>query len=123
MRATHPRAGRLHEAYAKDTSFLKTVLLTLLLALITCILMAPPNFADAQEATVSPQPGNNCAAGDKIDGSTAEQARAKLEAAGYTDITGLEKGCDNVWHAQARSGGNAVNVMVAPDGSVNQETN
>src|SRR3569623_1031336 len=63
MRATtQPRTGRLHAAYAKDTMFLKTVLLTLLLALITCILMAPPNTADAQEATVSPQPGNNCAA-------------------------------------------------------------
>jgi hypothetical protein len=78
--------------------------------------------ASAQNATVSPQPGNNCAATDKIDGSTAEQAKAKLEASGYTDITGLNKGCDNVWHAQARNGGNPVNVMVAPDGSVNQET-
>jgi len=124
MRATtHPKAGRLHEAYAKDTMFLKTVLLALLLALITCILMAPPETADAQEATVSPQPGNNCAATDKIDGSTAEQAKAKLEAAGYTNITGLNKGCDNVWHAQASNGGNPVNVMVSPDGTVNQETN
>jgi hypothetical protein len=122
MRATHSKLGPLHEAYAKDTTFLKTVLLTLLLALLTCILMAPPNTADAQNATVS-QPGNNCAAGDKIDGSTAEQAKAKLEAAGYTNITGLEKGCDNVWHAQAQNAGNPVNVMVAPDGSVNQETN
>jgi GrpB-like predicted nucleotidyltransferase (UPF0157 family) len=76
----------------------------------------------AQDATVS-QPTNNCAAGEKIDGSTAEQAKQKLEAAGYTDVTGLNKGCDNVWHAQAQSSGNPVNVMVAPDGSVNQETN
>jgi hypothetical protein len=122
MRATtQPRVGRLHAAYAKDTMFLKTVLLALLLALITCVLMAPPKTADAQEAT--PQTGNNCAAGDKIDGSTAEQAKAKLEAAGYTDITGLNKGCDNVWHAQARNGGNPVNVMVTPDGTINQETN
>lgn len=120
---TQPRTGRLHAAYAKDTMFLKTVLLALLLALLTCVLMAPPKTADAQTATVSPQSGNNCAATDKIDSSTAEQAKAKLEAAGYTDITGLNKGCDNVWHAQARNGGNPVNVMVAPDGSVNQETN
>jgi hypothetical protein len=77
----------------------------------------------AQNATVSPQPGNNCAPTDKIDGSTAEQAKQKLEAAGYTGITGLNKGCDNVWHAQAMTSGKAVNVMVAPDGSVNQETN
>ena len=122
MRALYARPTPVRPAYARDTLFLKTVLLALLLALITVVLMAPPNYADAQEATVTPQPGNNCAASDQIDGSTAEQAKAKLEAAGYSDITGLEKGCDNVWHAQARSGGNAVNVMVAPDGSVNQET-
>ena len=95
---------------------------TVLAALIAAAAFATP--ALAQNATVSPQPGNNCAASDKIDGSTAEQARQKLEAAGYTDVTGLNKGCDNVWHAQARgSGGAQVNVMVAPDGSVNQETN
>ncbi len=111
----------MRPAYAKDTIFLKTVLLAIVLALITVVLMAPPNRAGAQE-TVS-QPTNNCAAGDKIDGSTAEQAQQKLQAAGYTGITGLTKGCDNVWHAQAMTGGKAVNVMVAPDGSVNQETN
>ena len=94
-----------------------TALVTLLAA--TLAFTAP---ALAQNATVG-QPNNNCAAGEKIDGSTAEQARQKLEAAGYTDIAGLNKGCDNVWHAQARSSGNPVNVMVAPDGSVNQETN
>ena len=100
-------------------SWLKTVLLAIVLALITVVLMAPPNRADAQDS----QPTNNCAAGEKIDGSTAEQAQQKLQAAGYTGITGLNKGCDNVWHAQAMTGGKAVNVMVAPDGSVNQETN
>jgi hypothetical protein len=124
MRAIlHPKAGHSRPAYARDTTFLKVVLLAILLALITTVLMAPPNTADAQNATVSPQSGNNCAPTDKIDASTAEQAKAKLEAAGYTNITGLEKGCDNVWHAQATNGGNPVNVMVSPDGSVNQETN
>jgi hypothetical protein len=121
MRAIlHPKAGHARPAYAKDTMFLKMVLLAIVLALITTVLMAPPNPAGAQEAT--PQPGNNCAAADKIDASTAEQAKAKLEAAGYTGITGLEKGCDNVWHAQAMANGKTVNVMVTPDGTVNQET-
>jgi hypothetical protein len=111
----------MRAAYTRDTLFLKTVLLAIALAIATAVLMAPPNTADAQDTTS--QPTNNCAAGEQIDNSTAEQARQKLEAAGYSDITGLNKGCDNVWHAQARSGGNMVNVMVAPDGSVNQETN
>jgi len=111
----------MRAAYTRDTLFLKTVLLAIALALVSVVLMAPPRHADAQEA--SSQPTNNCAAGDKIDGSTAEQAKQKLEAAGYSNITGLNKGCDNVWHAQATANGKAVNVMVAPDGSVNQETN
>jgi len=94
---------------------------------VLAVLLAAAAFATpalAQNATVSPQPGNNCAASDKIDGSTAEQAKQKLEAAGYTNVTGLNKGCDNVWHAQAQGNGGAqVNVMVTPDGTVNQETN
>lgn len=68
------------------------------------------------------QPTDRCAASDKIDSSTANDARKKLEAAGYTDVTALNKGCDNVWHAEARANGNAVHVMVAPDGSIHQET-
>jgi hypothetical protein len=112
----------MRAAYTKDVSLWKTVLLILALALATVVLEAPPNRADAQDAVI-PQPGNNCAAGEKIDSSTAEQAQAKLAAAGYTGITGLNKGCDNVWHAQAMTNGKMVNVMVAPDGSVNQETN
>jgi hypothetical protein len=74
--------------------------------------------AMAQDAT---QPTNNCAPTDKIDGSTANDARKKMEAAGYTDVTALYKGCDNVWHGQARANGAAVNVMVGPDGVVRQE--
>lgn len=110
----------MRATYTKDTLFLKTVLLAILLALVSVVLMAPPHRADAQEA--SGQPTNNCAPGDKIDGSTAAQAKQKLEAAGYANVTGLNKGCDNVWHAQATASGKPVNVMVAPDGSVNQET-
>jgi len=94
---------------------------TVLAALLAAAALATP--ALAQNATVSSQPGNNCAATDKIDGSTAEQAKQKLEGAGYTDVTGLNKGCDNVWHAQARNAGNPVNVMLSPDGTINQETN
>src|SRR5262249_46703763 len=49
------------------------------------LFMAAPGPVQAQDAT---QATNNCAAGEKIDGSTANDARAKLEAAGYTDVTG-----------------------------------
>jgi hypothetical protein len=85
--------------------------------------MAIATLSPAWAQDSVPQSTNNCDAGDKIDGSTANDARRKLEAAGYTDVSDLDKGCDNVWHGKARSNGAAVNVMVAPDGSVHQETN
>jgi hypothetical protein len=88
------------------------------LSIAAVLAVAVPAGAMAQDAT---QATNNCSAGDKIDGSTANDARKKMEAAGYTDVTALYKGCDNVWHGQARANGNAVNVMVGSDGVVRQE--
>ena len=88
------------------------------LSVATLLAAAQPIAAQAQDSS---QPTNNCAATDKIDGSTDCDERHKMEAAGYTDVTAIYKGCDNVWHGQARASGNAVNVMVGPDGVVRQE--
>ena len=88
------------------------------LGVAALLAVGQPAGALAQDSS---QPTNNCAATDKIDGSTANDARKKFEAAGYTDVTALYKGCDNVWHGQARSSGNAVNVVIGPDGVVRQE--
>ena len=95
--------------------FQKTVIRAALIAAAAGL--ATP--ALAQEVS---QPTDRCAPTDKIDGSTAIDAQRKMEAAGYTDVTGLMKGCDNVWHGKARFNGSPVYVMVAPDGSVHQET-
>lgn len=62
-----------------------------------------------------------CDPGDKVDGTTADDARRKILAAGYTQVTGLTKGCDNFWHGRAVQGGAAVNVLVSPQGKVQQE--
>ena len=94
----------------------KLILSSLTVAALLAV--AQPFSAHAQDAA---QPTNNCAATDKIDGSTANDARKKMEGAGFTDVTQLYKGCDNVWHGQARANGNPVNVMVGPDGVVRQE--
>jgi hypothetical protein len=94
----------------------KLILSSLSVAAILAVVQ--PSDVRAQDTS---QPRNNCAPTDKIDGSTANDARKKFEAAGYTDVTALYKGCDNVWHGQARASGNAVNVMVGPDGVVRQE--
>ena len=92
---------------------------TLIRAALVAMTAASATPALAQQTS---QPANNCAPTDKIDGTTANDARQKLEAAGYTDVTGLMKGCDNVWHGKARLNGSPVYVMMAPDGSVHQET-
>src|SRR5262249_46632468 len=42
-----------------------------------------------------------CMAGERIDGTTADQAKRKIEAAGFTDVRDLSKGCDNYWHGEA----------------------
>lgn len=66
----------------------------------------------------------SCEAGAKIDGTTAAQAKQRIEAAGYTKVTDLNKGCDNVWHGTATDkDGNAGNVMVTPQGQVLPEGN
>jgi len=75
-------------------------------------LVAPPSFTAAQAA---------CDPGDKVDATTAEQAAKKAQAAGFTQVKMLHKGCDNTWHGTAMKGGTAVNVAVSSSGQVNQE--
>ncbi|HEY1382989.1 MAG TPA: hypothetical protein VGF43_05215 [Dongiaceae bacterium] len=62
-----------------------------------------------------------CHFGEKIDGTTAQDAERFLKGAGYTSISGLKKSCDNNWHGQAVLNGAPVNVMVTPQGHVVQE--
>ena len=72
-------------------------------------------------ALAQPQVRNNCPPEDKIDGSTAPQAMNKMEAAGYTHVHDLRKGCDNYWHGQAMKGGEAVRIVLSPQGRVMEE--
>jgi len=65
-----------------------------------------------------------CDAGVKIDGTTAEQTKKHIEAAGYTQVRDLTKACDNVWHGTAvNKDGTAGNVLVTPQGEVMPEGN
>ncbi len=64
----------------------------------------------------------NCDPGQKLDGSTATDAKKKIEAAGYSQVRDLKKGCDNVWHAKAAKGAKAVNIALTPQGQVFEET-
>jgi hypothetical protein len=62
-----------------------------------------------------------CHFGERIDGTTADDAAKFAQAAGYTSVSGLKKSCDNNWHGQAMLNGAPVNVMITPDGRVVQE--
>ena len=66
-------------------------------------------------------PKIGCGADAKIDGSTAADAKKKIAAAGYTQVTQLKKGCDNFWHGRAIKDGVPTEVMLAPDGRVQSE--
>src|SRR5512147_1343766 len=91
-------------------------------AAIGCLLAA--SAANAQQATGDAQVSSpGCHFGEVVDGSTADDARARIEAAGFTDVHGLKKSCDNFWHGQARLSGQLVNVVLTPTGKVILEGN
>jgi len=67
-------------------------------------------------------PGPGCHFGEIIDGSTADDARRKIEAAGFTDVHALKKSCDNFWHGNATLTGRPVNVVLSPSGKAMLES-
>ena len=91
------------------------------------MILAVAGPAYSQTATTTLSPGSNmvgvpgCHFGEQIDGTTADQAVQRAQAAGYTSVSGLKKSCDNNWHGQAMLNGAPVNVMITPDGRVVQE--
>ena len=64
-----------------------------------------------------------CSPDERIDGSTAGQARRKMEGASFNGVHSLKKGCDNVWHGLAMKDGASVHVALQPQGEVMQEGN
>ena len=80
--------------------------------MVAPVIMGPPSFTAAQAA---------CEPGDKIDATTAEQAKKRAEAAGFTAVKMVRKGCDNTWHGTGMKGGAPVNIAVSASGQVNQE--
>jgi len=62
-----------------------------------------------------------CMPGDRIDGTTANNALRRFTAAGYSAVHDLKKGCDNYWHGIADKNGAQIHVVLAPSGAVMQE--
>ena len=74
--------------------------------------------SEPQAQTANTERLGGCAPGDRVDHSTADDARRKIEAAGYRRVSGLKKGCDNAWHAVAVKDGGPVRVVLNPEGKV-----
>jgi hypothetical protein len=66
---------------------------------------------------------SECDSSARIDGSTADDARTKIEKAGYRQVTGLKKGCDNFWHGTGMKDGTQSGVLVTPQGEVKPDGN
>ncbi len=62
-----------------------------------------------------------CDPGDRIDRTTAADARKKIEGDGYKKVHDLKKSCDNFWHGLAEKDGAEVRVAVSPQGQVYRE--
>ena len=94
----------------------------LIAAALAVSLIAPVASTSLRAETLMQIAG--CEAGAKIDGTTATETKKKIEAAGYSQVHDLAKGCDNVWHAVATNkDGVSGNVMVTPQGAVMPEGN
>lgn len=65
---------------------------------------------------------NNCQFGERLDGSTAADAKKRIESSGFTQVRIGKKGCDNVWHATAVMNGDSLNLALTPDGQIFRET-
>ena len=66
---------------------------------------------------------SGCEVGDRIDGSTADAARKKIERAGFQQIRDIKKSCDNFWNVMAVKDGLESHVVLTPQGQVMREGN
>jgi hypothetical protein len=55
---------------------------------------------------------------DDTQGASRIEATERILAHGYSEISQLSRGCDNVWRALAFAEGDPVNVLVTPRGDV-----
>jgi hypothetical protein len=69
----------------------------------------------------SAQPGleqEQACRADDGQGASRIEATERILAYGYSEVSQLARGCDNVWRALAFAEGDPVNVLVTPRGDV-----
>jgi hypothetical protein len=66
---------------------------------------------------------SECSPSDRIDASSADSAKKKMEKAGFLQVHDLKKGCDNFWHGQGAKDGAETRIVLSPQGDVLTEGN
>lgn len=90
---------------------MRTVLSLAVLALAACSPPAETTTTDTTTATETPAP-----AAPTVIMITEADARSRLEAAGYTDITGLTQNADGTWSATGTKDGQSTTVTISDSG-------
>ena len=95
--------------------------------LAAVLIFASPAFA--QNPPAADRPNNNAVnSSDKNNSNrpvagansfTEGQAKSRIEAAGFTNVTALKKDDNGVWRGKASKGGSATDVSVDFQGNVN----
>src|SRR5689334_13945082 len=90
------------------------------LSLLGGVAMAQqPTDAHKNDAVKAPDTAGAPTAG--ANSFTKGQAEGRLKKAGYTNITGLTKDKDGLWHAQATKDGKQMNVSLDFKGDINTQ--
>jgi hypothetical protein len=97
--------------------------------IVACLGLLAISAASAQNPPAQSGPNNNAVNSPGQNNSNAPvagrnsftegQARSKIEAAGYTNVTELKKDDAGVWRGKASKGGAATAVSVDFQGNVN----
>ncbi|MBZ3695431.1 MULTISPECIES: PepSY domain-containing protein [Phyllobacterium] len=81
----------------------------------------PKASPDAMKPAIATPDSSNAAAPVPGKNSfTAGQAKERLEAKGYTDVTAFNKGDDGIWSASAMKDGKVVQVKLDYQGNITE---
>jgi hypothetical protein len=80
---------------------------------------APPANPNAKTPAIATSGGNNPGApAAGANSFTESEAKSRIEAAGYSGVSGLAKDSDGIWRGKAMKGGTSVSVGLDFQGNV-----
>ena len=82
---------------------------------------SPANTTTASPPAVTTSNANSKTAAAPVKGAnsfTMDEARRRIEAGGFTQVSGLKKDGDGIWRGQAMKGGTSVSVFCDYQGNV-----